>query len=85
MDGFLKLVKTKAWAIKAGKIIGKLNYDQKIADQMIGRKWNNSLVENIIKNPKKLWKSIINFNGANSPATVFYNSNSEYIVVDDIT
>jgi hypothetical protein len=52
---------------------------------MTERAWTKSLIENIIKNPKKLWKSINNYNWANNPATVFYNSNYEYIVIDNIT
>jgi len=53
--------------------------------QMTERLWTRWDIANIIKNPKKIGKSINEYNGTSNTATVFYNSNYEYIIVDDIT
>ena len=90
VEGFLKTVKLKAWWIKSNKIIDDLDYS-KIEElrngiaQMTERLWTRWDIANIIKNPKKIGKSINEYNGTSNTATVFYNSNYEYIIVDDIT
>jgi hypothetical protein len=71
-------------SVKIAKTLARLDYS-KILNDMPTRWWTTTSIESIIKSPKKIWKSVNNYEGANNPVTVYYNSNYEHIVVDDVT
>jgi len=90
IEKFVRSIKLKAWDIKSLKIIWGLGYSkiEKLENwvfQYIDRWWTIDSIENIIKSPTKLWKSINNYDWVSNPATVFYHSDNWYMVVDDIT
>ncbi|NDK08446.1 S8 family serine peptidase [Candidatus Gracilibacteria bacterium] len=66
-------------------IIGKLKYSSKILGQMEERKWTKNDIENVVKKPYKKGKSIDNFDGRNDPATAYFISDNQYIVVNNRT
>ena len=49
------------------------------------RLWSKSDIEYAIRNPYKKWKSVDNFDWKNDPATAFFISDNQYVVVNNIT
>jgi hypothetical protein len=66
-------------------IIWKLKYNDKILWQMEVRLWSKTDIRNVITKPYKKWKSVDNYNWKNDPATVYFISNNQYIVINNIT
>ena len=76
--------------VKAKRIIEKLDYSkisrlENGVKQYIWRWWTDNSIEHIIKNPKKNGKSIDYISNPKDwdPAIVYYNSDNEYLVVNE--
>lgn len=69
-------------------IIWKLKYSDKILLEMVQRNWTNTDIENVIKDPYKIWKTVDNYWwkiwDLGEPATVFFLSENQYITVNNI-
>ncbi len=67
------------------KKLSKVTYSDKILLQMKSRLWLKSDIEKAIKSPYKKWKSIDNYWWKNDPATVYFISKNQYVVINDKT
>jgi len=64
-------------------LIWWIKYNTKVLDQMAIRNWSKSDIEETIRNPYKKGKSVDNYNWKNDPATVYFISDNQYVVINN--